>query len=241
MKKIQGSIKNQIALNTGKNLFHDGAIRSMGFAPEMLSAMEHIDEIDTNTEQLLIDFLTTNVIQEFGKLNQYYSFNKQTREDLRKIYIDLFTDIKNPGTLRNLTAKKHYINLRKWLLKANSFAGELYINRDENIEAVACHEYSAILQMELLQIDTDKISLPVLDIGCGKQGNLVKHLRKIGIEAYGFDRFADADSFLFCSDWLEFGYGCKKWGTIISNLGFSNHFNHHHLRNNGQYIEYAET
>jgi hypothetical protein len=30
-------------------------------------------------------------------------------------------------------------------------------------------------------------------------------------------------------------------GTITSNLGFSNHFNHHHLRKDGHFIEYAKT
>lgn len=33
----------------------------------------------------------------------------------------------------------------------------------------------------------------------------------------------------------------KKWGTIVSNLGFSNHFNHHNLREDGNFIKYAKT
>jgi len=43
------------------------------------------------------------------------------------------------------------------------------------------------------------------------------------------------------ADWLDYDYGKNKWGTIVSNLGFSNHFNHHHLRENGNYIAYGKT
>ena len=241
MNKIQDSIENQLAFNAGKNLFYEEAISSLAFTPETLSVIERFGEIVITTENLLIDYLTSRVLQEFCRVNQYYSFDKQHRKDLRDIYIDLFSTIRNPETNCELTAKNHYSNLKKWLLKANSFAGKIYVPKDEYVEPVACHEYSAELQIEILRIDTDKITGPVLDIGCGEKGNLVRHLRGRGIEAYGCDRFAEESPFLTRHDWFEFVYGMDKWGTITSNLGFSNHFNHNHLRNDGHFIEYAKT
>ena len=241
MNNLQDSIENQLAFNEGKNLFHEGAISSLVFTPETLAAIERFGEIDITAENLLIDYLTGRVLQEFCRVNQYYSFDKQNRKDLRDIYIDLFSRIRNTETTLELTAKIHYENLKKWLLKANSFAGKMYTPKDELVEPVACHEYSAELQLTIFQIDTDKIAGPVLDIGCGKQGNLVKHLRRSGIAAYGCDRFAESSPFLASQDWFEFVYGRDKWGTITSNLGFSNHFNHNHLRNDGRFIEYAKT
>ena len=241
MNNLHDSIENQLAFNAGKNLLHEGAISSLVFTPETLAAIERFGEIDITTENLLIDYLTDKVLQEFCRVNQYYSFDKQNRKDLRDIYIDLFSRIRNTETTLELTAKIHYENLKKWLLKANSFAGKMYTPKDELVEPVACHEYSAELQLTIFQIDTDKIAGPVLDIGCGKQGNLVKHLRRSGIAAYGCDRFAESSPFLSSQDWFEFVYGRDKWGTITSNLGFSNHFNHNHLRNDGRFIEYAKT
>ncbi len=94
--------------------------------------------------------------------------------------------------------------------------------------------------MEILQLNIDQIVEPVLDIGCGKQGNLVMFLRQKGIDAFGFDRFADKHSVLINSDWFEYKFENEKWGTIISNLGFSNHFHHHHFRNDGNFIDYAK-
>lgn len=39
---------------------------------------------------------------------------------------------------------------------------------------------------------------------------------------------------------MDYDYEKNKWGTIISNLGFSNHFIHHHLRKGGNYLQYAK-
>lgn len=72
------------------------------------------------------------------------------------------------------------------------------------------------------------------------KGNLVLYLRQKGIEAYGFDRFAYNNSFLTNSDWFEYKFEKEKWGTITSNLGFSNHFQHHHFRNDGKFVDYAK-
>ena len=79
-----------------------------------------------------------------------------------------------------------------------------------------------------------------MDIGCGKQGRLMKFLKNNGIEVYGIDRFFFADNNVINSDWLEYDYGIEKWGTIVSNLGFSNHFKHHNLRQDGNIIEYGK-
>lgn len=241
MNKIQVNIENQLAFNMGKNFFNKEAIRSLEFTPETVAAIERFGEIDTITENLLIDYLTNRVLQEFCKVNQYYTFNTQSQKDLRDIYIKLFANIRTPDANRDVITKNHYTKLKNWLLKANSFAEKIYFLKDEVIEPVPCHEYSAELQLEILQINMDHITTPVLDVGCGKLGNLVKHLRRNGIEAYGCDRFAETNPFLARSDWFEFEYGIEKWGTITSNLGFSNHFNHHHLRNDGHFIEYAKT
>lgn len=241
MNKIEKIIENQLAFNMQKNFFHEEAIKSMEFTPETLTTLESFREVDPETENLLLDYLTNRVLQEFGKVNQYYAFDSQTQKDLQLIYIELFSNIKNSKTHIEQIAKNHYANLKRWLLKANSFAEQLYQFENETIESVACYEYSADLQLKILQIDLDLIVEPVLDVGCGNEANLVKYLRSNGIEAYGCDRFVGSSSFLTRSDWFEFEYGQGKWGTIISNLGFSNHFNHHHLRNDGRYIEYAKT
>lgn len=241
MNKILDNIENQLVFNMRKNLFHDDTIQSMAFTPEILTTIEHFWEINSDTEKMLIDYLTNRVLQKLCKVNQYYSFDTRSQKELREIYMDLSKNIRNPGANRDLSAKVHYTKLKNWLLNSNSFAEKMYISKEELIEPIVCHEYSAGLQLEILQLDMDLIDSPALDIGCGKQGKLVRHLRANGIEAFGCDRFAETSHFITCSDWFEFEFGIEKWGTIVSNLGFSNHFNHNHLRDDGCYLEYAKT
>ena len=116
----------------------------------------------------------------------------------------------------------------------------MYLKAGRVLESVTCSEYSAALQSEILYLKDIQLSEPILDIGCGKTANLVKYLRGKGFEAYGIDRFSDDSFFIEKTDWLAFDYGNEKWGTIVSNLGFSNHFVHNHLREDGDFIGYAK-
>jgi hypothetical protein len=116
----------------------------------------------------------------------------------------------------------------------------MYTNQDLIIQPVPCAEYKADLQIQVLHLNPHTLIEPVLDIGCGKQGTLVSHLSKLGIKALGIDRYQFSESNLIYSDWLAFNFGNKKWGTIISHLSFSNHFKHHHLRDDGDYLAYAK-
>jgi len=237
---FQDNIDKQLEYNKGKNLFYNGIINSLRFTPETIDAIGKIGKTDPESEYLLIDNLTNRIIQEFCEINQYYSFDSDSKLALRNIYVELFSNIKNNKISIDSISKNHYENLIKWLQKTNPFAEQIYKSGDEKIDPVACSEYSPEIQIKILQIDINQINEPVLDIGCGKKAGLVMYLRQNDIEAYGFDRFVDENSFMRNSDWFEYEYGSMKWGTIISNLGFSNHFVHHHLRNDGSFIDYAK-
>lgn len=234
------SIEKQFRFSQGKNLFHEGIVHKSHFIPDTLNAIEQLNESDAGFENVLIDYITKRALEEFCRMNQYYTFDKKSQKTLRNLYTGLFSKIrKNPSKLDSL-AEWHLTNLKNWLAETNPFAAKLYKSKAEIIEPVACSEYSPELQIEILQIETEQVVGPVLDVGCGKQGKLVHYLRGLGIETYGIDRFVQHDHALAESDWLTFDYGTEKWGTITSNLGFSNHFNHHHLRNDGSFIAYAK-
>ena len=239
MKEYKDNIDKQFRFNKNKNLFYNGILGSLRFSPETMEALERIDLIDPGSADLLADYLTDRAIREFCRVNQYYTFDKQARSGLRSIYTDLFASIKSRCSSMDKIAENHYENLIRWLQETNPFAEKIYNSMGEKIDPVVCSEYSPALQVEILRIDVEHLMEPVLDIGCGERGDLVHYLRQKGIEAYGFDRFAFSDPYLYSSDWLEYKYEKGRWGTITSNLAFSNHFQHHHFRNDGSYIEYA--
>jgi hypothetical protein len=240
LDKFKDNIDKQIESNQGKNLFFDAPDQTLRFLQETIDAIGRIGDIDKDYENILIDYATDKTLQEFCRINQYYSFNKAAINDLRKIYIALFSSIRDKYSSIETISEDHYQNLKLWLKKTNPSAEKTYLQQDLIIDPVACSEYSADLQIHILQIDISRLVEPVLDIGCGKKEHLVNYLRKAGFEAFGLDRFSKHSKYFIKADWLDFEYGMGKWGTITSNLGFSNHFNHQHYKEDGNFISYAK-
>lgn len=240
MENFKKSIDEQIASNRGKNLFHDGVPASNEFIELLVHNLKKTNNLSFEQEQELIEYTADKVLQEFCRINQYYSFGAAERKALRDIYAVLFSNIRTSNSSMAALSETHFKNLRNFLYKTNPFAGKIYPQLSEALEPVACSEYSPELQLEIINLNIKELMEPVLDIGCGRQGNLVKYLRGEGIETYGFDRLPENLPFLTSGDWLEYPYGVSKWGTIVSNLGFSNHFYHHHLREDGDFLRYAE-
>jgi len=240
MNRLIENIDNQIEFNQGKNIFLE-RLDFFQFAEETVKAISTIDKLNPDSIETLIDYATDKAIGEFCRINQYYSFDSKAKNDLRKIYSDLFGSFQTKTDAIENISKNHYEKLKEWIRASNPFAEKIYKNESKNVNPVVCSEYSPDLQTNVLKIDIDHLMQPVLDIGCGNQGQLVNYLKNQGIEVFGIDRFKFTSSNLITADWLEFDYGKEKWGTIVSNLGFSNHFNHHHLREDGNFIEYGKT
>jgi hypothetical protein len=93
-----------------------------------------------------------------------------------------------------------------------------------------CAEYSPALQLRVLGLDAARLAEPVLDLGCGSRVALVRELRGLGKDAYGLDCAVRGDPFVLEGDWLDCDLGQRRWGTVISHMGFSNQFLRHHLR-----------
>lgn len=234
------NIDKQIEFNQGKNIFLDDKDLALRFMDDTINTISNISELSVDSEKILIDYATDRALVELCRMNQYYTFNSQAKKDLKNIYVKLFSSLKAKEKTVESISKNHYASIKQWLQKTNPFAEKIYSHADPLIEPVACSEYGVELQIKVLKIDADALTEPVLDIGCGIQGSLVNYLFHMGVDTIGIDRFSFLNSQLINSDWLEFNYGIEKWGTIVSNLGFSNHFQHHHLRKDGNYIEYAK-
>lgn len=239
MEQLKESIDKQIQFNRGKNIFCD-CTNLFRLINKTTEAALRLKDLDKQSVNMLVDYTTDKAIEEFCRVNQYYSFSTDARNSLRKLYSKLFQNLRSYDGSEDKMAEEHYSKLKNWLKKYNPFAEQLYVEAGLKPEPVVCSEYSSKLQIDILQIDEEDMMEPVLDIGCGKQGNLVQYLNQKGVDAFGIDRFPFSDKKLQNSNWLEYAYGSNKWGTIISNLGFSNHFKHHHLREDGNYIEYAQ-
>ncbi len=110
---------------------------------------------------------------------------------------------------------------------------------DGSVQQVVCAQYSPELQLRVLALDSSQWFEPMLDLGCGEQALLVQYLRKAGMDALGIDRSARAADGVVPTDWFAFKLSPDSWGTVISHLGFSNHFLHYHLKPGDEALRYA--
>lgn len=241
MKELFQSIDKQIDFNRGKNIFLQKKERSLEFIKNTVLSFKEIDNLSKQEEETLIEYAANRALEEFYRINQYYYFDDEAKAELKSIYVDLINNAKGKELTPENTAENHYNNLEKWLFKNNSFAKEIYKDKTKNLESVVCSEYSYQLQLQILNLDVNKLKSPILDIGCGKNANLIKYLKSYNFNVFGIDRFDFDEPFLSNTDWLTFDYGTDKWGTIVSNLGFSNHFIHNNLRKDGNAEKYART
>ncbi|MBN2747517.1 MAG: class I SAM-dependent methyltransferase [Bacteroidales bacterium] len=238
MNLFKTHIDKQLFNNSGKNLFsHTPGLFGFLSMPEGLS--HTLLRLKKSDEDALINWLTNRVLEEFYDFNQYFHFNDIDKFKLKRIYVKLWEHYRNTGDISVYQAT-HYKELSSWLFQSNPFALTLYSGNGDLQNKVVCEEYNADFQLGLLHLDLHTIEEPILDIGCGKHGYLVKYLRKLGYKAVGFDRLCDNSEFCYNSDWFDFDFQTERWGTIISNISFSNHFYHHHNRTDGDYLTYAQ-
>ena len=154
--------------------------------------------------------------------NQYINLQKEDIEELRQIYLRTFNSISRD--LVRPVLVDHHRRLAAWISKfyPESFKREL--KKQSTLGSVVNREYSPELQIEVLDLDVSELKEPILDLGCGSQGKLVMSLVRAGKDAVGLDRVIEkkADC-LIEANWFEYDQGVERWGTVISNMSFTNH------------------
>lgn len=249
MEELKKQLGQQFIFNSRKNVLCEAEKSELGFSRATITFLrekqKELKALSTQDEELLLHYLVNMAVGSFCEANQFYYFNSFDKEALEKLYRRLLQTIRELSEVvedeeLQRIAKAHYAALRAWLKRSNPFAKLQYAATEPYLEQeVVCSEYTSSTQLGILGIDVANLQEPILDLGCGQQASLVKFLRSLGLEAYGIDRNAIASEFTYQEDWFEFDLCRREWGTIISNVGFSNHFQHHHLRVDGDYAMYA--
>ncbi|GEO03885.1 hypothetical protein AAE02nite_15490 [Adhaeribacter aerolatus] len=247
MRNLYNLIDKQFAYNKLKNIFYKQYPTTSWFAPATSDFLAKnlllLKQIKATGDDKIIDLLLTKALNTFYSINQYYYFGRTHQVMLEKIYQKLLNQVRAASSKEalNTIALTHQRNLQNWLKASNPFAENIYGNTAEFInQPVTCAEYSAAHQIRLLNINVQALREPVLDVGCGQAAYLVEYLRSLGLEARGLDRCATENNYLNKTDWFDYRFKEKYWGTIISNVGFSNQFVHHHLRTDGDFVAYAK-
>ncbi len=102
-----------------------------------------------------------------------------------------------------------------------------------------CAGYRPALQLAVLGVDPRELMEPILDVGAGPEGALVRELAARGLDVRGIDRLAEPGPGLEPGDWLDYPMEPGRWGTILSHMAFSNHFLRHHRQGDAEALRYA--
>jgi hypothetical protein len=244
LRPIETWIQRQLAVNRSKNLFFENVKQIMEVDPAFLASLEELLHASTETMQgddysKAVSFAAKELAKRLLSVNPYLELNSLQIETLEGIYRRTWQEMRRTGDIRATLKDVHYPELSKWLASVYPSKFQKILKTVPVVGSVVYGEYSAELQLDLLGIDVYHIQQPILDVGCGRQANLVRHLRSLGLKAYGIDRDLDVhEAYLTEVDWFAYRFERDAWGTVISNMGFTNHLNYAYLHDVSQLERY---
>lgn len=219
---IKPAIENQIKENILMNIFYDYDQIELN---QTLYEYVKNTQLSPKQEKEIIDYTINSLFYLLYKYNQYIHFDEASHKIIFEIYSDLLRAIKS-NIPKEEVEKNHIQKVKDFLISTNPFLLDI---STEGIKTFTNQEYTAKFQLNLFQIDVSKLSIPILDIGCGEHHHLVTYLREQGLESYGLDRYDSKYPYVLNEDYIHYPYPENTYGTIISNMAFSNHFNKHLL------------
>lgn len=229
MRKVSNALQRQLDLNEGKNLLHTQVEQLLEMDETFLAALEE-QVSDPNgpisadrLERIAADAAASLVSKIYAR-NQYIQIDKRAQDSLKRIYIESWQNLVETKEIESTIRNHHYPRIRAFLEQTYPHSLAVGLQKATQLGRVPCGEYSAGLQTRIFRFQRETIKEPILDIGCGAKGNLVRFLRSQRLEAYGLDRtIDDKTDFLIEADWFDYDYGLCKWGTVFSNLSLANH------------------
>jgi hypothetical protein len=228
MESISELMIRQIELNRTKNLLYAHSENILEIDPRFVEIldelMNHDEAFTSEIQELTLPQTVQAMIKSIHAINQFIRITPAQQKELESIYRDTWKEMEETRDVQEILKNVHYPRLRRWLSRIYPDKFVQSLSREPKIGKVVCEEYSPQLQLDLLGLDIKQIKQPVLDVGCGKTGGLVRFLRKQGIDAYGIDHQMDMQAeYLTIIDWFDYAFESGKWGTIVSNMAFSNH------------------
>lgn len=182
-------------------------------------------QINTNEKiQSFSGSIYNYFVSECIQNNQYISLSNETINRINVIYINLVKTLKQISTdnYDNELIESIVINHREQLLNALS---ENEYHKCDNQLYIPCSEYSGSFQYTLLRLNRFRLLEPVMDIGCGKEYELLKYLEHAGYKnIFGIDQYISDNNYIECTNWFDYKFEPNKWGTVIAHMSFSNHF-----------------
>lgn len=183
--------------------------------------------------------LSREIINYLIDRNQYIYIDRDFRSKLNQIYNKYLVDLISQVMAEDLVSLEILISrMDREILSFLKTYSEIKIifNREDRLPNF---QYRALEQIDILGLNLGELEEPILDLGCGKDYNLVRYLRDNELSAFGIDRYEFSKDYLDNISWLDYEFSSRSWGSIIAHMSFSNHFVRENLKKEGLYIEYG--
>ncbi len=245
MNKIDKALERQIDRNKTKNILNAVLDQTIETDPNFLAALEDLlagdPEIRSDVAlESAISSAAKLLLQRLYAINQYLQIDAAKTCALERIYRRTWRRIVATHDIQAALRNYHYPALQRWVARAYPRHFVKALRSVPAIGHVVCAEYSPSLQIALLHLDPPSLQPPLLDIGCGSSAALLRHLRALHMEAYGIDRLVEKPApHLQQVDWFDYHFEPETWGTITSNMAFTNHLlyaYHHESARLNQYV-----
>ena len=195
-----------------------------------------VEAMNSEKYTQVINKLSRSFMTNLAKGTQTNKFSKEECNRILDIYHKLIENISNYDMDYEKIALEHFTNVR-------NFISEYTANLEKDSDESKGNTYSPEFILDILDVNENNIKGKVLDIGCGRDGSLVKYLVDRGIDAHGLDMECEDSELLEQEDWLVKDYPENAYDLIISNLAFSKKFNEANIEENNdqECFEYAAT
>ena len=218
MKK---SIDQQILTNKNLNLLFNQLDSAIGIDKTFRETLTRLKRNNKDVNEL-IDYTVRKTLDTIFQINQYLEISKKEINPLKKIYKETWMDLKEDNF--DLVIRCHHQKLSAWIARFYPPDFISALENQQSIGQVLNEEFTADFQMAIFDIKIEELEEPIIDIGCGKNGRLVKMIRQVKKNVMGIDRLlSDENKFLLENDWFDFYLEGNHWGTIFANMSFSNH------------------
>ena len=107
MERFIKQIDDQIQANQGKNIFLENNMNELKFIDGTIETILNIHELPADYEPVLIDYASEKAIEEFCRINQYYTFNTKSKTELGEIYRELLHRLKIKRDSIKFIEKQH--------------------------------------------------------------------------------------------------------------------------------------
>lgn len=192
-----------------------------------------IQELNTDKYNKVLEKLSRSFLANLAKGTNGKKFSKEDCQNILEIYHKLIENIADAQKDYERIALEHFTQVKNYI---NDFT-----SKEENETKYS--KYSPEFILEILDVKEEELKGKSLDIGCGKNGELVKFLAQKGMDSYGIDMECEESDKLEQEDWLIKEYPENTYDLITSNLTFTKHFNEANQEeaNDQECFEYAQS